>query len=139
MDLTKIDELDARQKALDEERAQARKAVLKEIQYLINRIDAKPEELTFPAGKVLTKRSRRSKKPDAAQPAPQVQSYPHKDERSYRTSSSESALLRALVFAHVQKHTPTYSHREKSEQSCAQPSSHSKMNICEREQVASMT
>ena len=34
MDLTKIDELDARQKALDEERAQARKAVLKEIQYL---------------------------------------------------------------------------------------------------------
>ena len=28
MDLTKIDELDARQKALDEERAQARKAVL---------------------------------------------------------------------------------------------------------------
>ena len=46
MDLTKIDELDARQKALDEERAQARKAVLKEIQYLINRIDAKPEELT---------------------------------------------------------------------------------------------
>lgn len=64
MDLTKIDELDARQKALDEERAQARKAVLKEIQYLINRIDAKPEELTFPAGKILTKRSRRSKKPD---------------------------------------------------------------------------
>lgn len=85
MDLTKIDELDARQKALDEERAQARKAVLKEIQYLINRIDAKPEELTFPAGKVLTKRSRRrrSKKTDAAQPAPQVQSYPPKDERSY--------------------------------------------------------
>ena len=83
MDLTKIDELDARQKALDEERAQARKAVLKEIQYLINRIDAKTEELTFPAGKILTKRSRRSKKPDAAQPAPQVQSYPPKDERSY--------------------------------------------------------
>ena len=83
MDLTKIDELDARQKALDEERAQARKAVLKEIQYLINRIDAKPEELTFPAEKILPKRSRRSKKPDAAQPAPQVQSYPPKDERSY--------------------------------------------------------
>ena len=83
MDLTKIDELDARQKALDEERAQARKAVLKEIQYLINRIDAKPEELTFPAEKILTKRSRRSKKPDAVQPAPQVQSYPPKDERSY--------------------------------------------------------
>lgn len=83
MDLTKIDELDARQKALDEERAQARKAVLKEIQYLINRIDAKPEELTFPAGKVLTRRSRRSKITVAAQPATQVQSYPPKDDRNY--------------------------------------------------------
>ena len=114
MDLTKIDELDARQKALDEERAQARKAVLKEIQYLINRIDAKPEELTFPAGKVLTKRSRRSKKTDAAQPAPQVQSYPPPRTSVPIEHRARRAPCSGLLFLHMCKNTllPTLAGRK---------------------------
>ena len=83
MDLTKIDELDARQKALDEERAQARKAVLKEIQYLINRIDAKPEELTFPAGKILTKRRPTVQETRCGTTCPASAVLSPKDERSY--------------------------------------------------------
>lgn len=62
MDLTKINELDERQRALDAERAIARKEVLKEIRFLISRIDAQPEELGFSSGRGNTRRSKRTRK-----------------------------------------------------------------------------
>ena len=138
MDLTKIDELDARQKALDEERAQSRKAVLKEIQYLINRIDAKPEELSLlerssPGEADGQRKPMRHNLPRRCSPIPQ------KTIATIDIEPGESPSPGSFVFAHVQKRTPPYSRREKSGQSCAHPSPLSAMNICEREQVASMT
>lgn len=62
MDLTKIDELDERQKALDAERAIARKEVLKEIRFLISRIDAQPDELGFSVGRGSSRRNKKPKK-----------------------------------------------------------------------------
>ena len=62
MDLTKLDDLDERQKALDSERTMARQEVLKEIQFLISRIDARPDELSFSSTRTSSriKRTKRS-------------------------------------------------------------------------------
>ena len=59
MDLSILDELDAAEQELEQKRREARSTVLAEIQKLIDRIDARPEELTFKAAPKSARSSRR--------------------------------------------------------------------------------